>query len=159
MKLWMAPAGLHIEPASQDHVGPMARLHGASFFQGWSETEFAAYVSTPHATPAYVACDGGRKLAGFMVLRLAGEECELLSIVVDRKWRRKGVGRALLEAGMQDVAAMGAAVMFLEVARDNRAALALYERYGFRQVGVRSGYYPEKQGSRTAALVMRRDFN
>ena len=46
--------------------------------------------------------------------------------------------------------------MFLEVAKDNAPALALYERFGFVQVGERAGYYRRADGSRATAIVMRK---
>jgi ribosomal-protein-alanine N-acetyltransferase len=46
--------------------------------------------------------------------------------------------------------------MFLEVAKDNAPALALYERFGFAKVGERTGYYRRADGTRAAAAVMRK---
>lgn len=159
MKLWMAPAGLHIELANSKHVSAMAKLHASSFYHGWSINEFTTYLSAPHATPVYVACDAKNRLAGFMVLSLSGKECELLSINVEKKWRTKGIGNALLSAGIDDLMVSEVVSMFLEVDEANPSALALYARFGFVQVGVRPGYYPQKDGSRAKALVMRADFN
>ena len=48
--------------------------------------------------------------------------------------------------------------MFLEVAADNLAAIALYQATGFAKVGVRKGYYPHPDGAKDA-LVMRRTLN
>jgi [ribosomal protein S18]-alanine N-acetyltransferase len=66
------------------------------------------------------------------------------------------VGRALLSENMRQAANAGANVMFLEVAKDNAAALALYERFGFVEVGERSGYYRRADGTRATAIVMRK---
>ena len=46
--------------------------------------------------------------------------------------------------------------MFLEVAKDNASALALYERFGFVEVGERAGYYHRSDGTRATAIIMRR---
>ena len=46
--------------------------------------------------------------------------------------------------------------MFLEVAKDNASALALYERFGFVKVGERAGYYRRADGTRATAVVMRK---
>ena len=61
-KLWMAPAGLHIEPAELRDADPIARLHAAGFYRGWPRGEFSAYLAEPARTPAYLACDGKRKI-------------------------------------------------------------------------------------------------
>lgn len=155
MRLWMAPAGLHIEPATVGDAGGMAKLHAASFFRGWPAGDFAAYIQDPAVTPAFIACDRKRNLAGFAVLRMAEDEAELLSIAVAPKWRRRGVGRALMDAALADLLHSPARHLFLEVDRTNQSAIALYRRLGFADVGTRKNYYPRADGSAGTALVMR----
>ena len=156
-KFWMAPAGLHIEPAGIRDADPVARLHAAGFYRGWPREEFAAYLADPERTPAYVACDPKRKIFGFAMLRHAGDEVELLTIAADPKRRGKGIGAALLEAGFTDLLMSPARRMFLEVAEDNKPAIALYRRFGFSEIGRRKGYYPRPDGTPATALVMARN--
>ncbi len=158
MKIWLAPAGLHVEPGTIVDAKHLARLHGSAFFHGWSESELAAYISTPHTTPLYVACDARRRIAGFMILQLASEEAELLSIVVAPRWRGKGLGAALLRAGFDDLMNTPIMRMFLEVDEANEPALKLYRQFGFAEVGKRKGYFPLKDGTPATALVMRCEF-
>ena len=155
-KLWPAPQGLHIEPADARDTATITRLHAEGFYRGWPAEEFAAAISG-HDTPIYVACDATRRVAGFIMLRLAADEAEVISIAVDRKWRGKGVGRALLRAALADLMMTAAKRLFLEVAEDNTAATKLYRREGFAEVGKRAGYYPRPDGSPATALVMARD--
>jgi len=157
MKLWMAPAGLHIEPAIAADAHALAQMHAGAFFRGWPEMEMANYITTPDRTPVYVACDAGRRAAGFMVLRLAGNEAELLTIIVDNKKRARGIGAALLSAGFDDLLTCAVSAMFLEVDEANPPALKLYRRFGFKEVGKRRGYYQTKQGAPATALIMRCD--
>ncbi|HHG91064.1 MAG TPA: ribosomal-protein-alanine N-acetyltransferase [Devosia sp.] len=158
MKIWMAPAGLHVEPGLMKDAKNLARLHTAAFFRGWSESELAAYISTPHKTPLYVACNARRHIAGFVVLQLAGDEAELLSIVVAPRWRGRGLGEALLRAGIDDLRTTPVERMFLEVDEANEPAIRLYRRFGFIEVGKRKGYFPLRGGSPATALVMRCEF-
>ncbi len=151
----MAPKGLHVEMAQAHHVRAMTKLHSSSFFHGWSENDFSNYLLKPHANPIYVACDAKQKLAGFMVFGLVKEEAELLSINVAPKWRSNGVAKAILQAGLQDLATIGIFTVFLEVDEANVSAIALYQRFGFSEVGRREGYYSLKDGTRATALVMR----
>ncbi|MCF6325909.1 MAG: ribosomal protein S18-alanine N-acetyltransferase [Devosiaceae bacterium] len=157
MKLWIAPAGLHIKPANGDHVSKLAKIHQRGFFHGWKDNEFSSYLSRPHQTPIYVASDKKDRVAGFMVLRLIKEEAELLTIIVEPKWQGKGVGEALLRAGFDDLLASQTLAMFLEVDSNNEAAKALYHRFGFKQISERPGYYPLKDGTKATAIVMRTD--
>jgi ribosomal-protein-alanine N-acetyltransferase len=155
-KFWMAPKGLHVEPGESRDAEALAKLHAAGFYRGWPREDFAAYLANADM-PAYIACDAKRRIAGFMMLRLAGDECELLTIVVDRKWRGHGIGAALLRAGLDDLLLTPAKRMFLEVDENNAAAVALYKSHGFAVVGTRKGYYPKPDGAPATALVMARD--
>lgn len=157
MKLWMAPGGLHIEPGQQEDAEVLAKLHASGFYRGWPREDFSAYLLAAN-TPAYVACDAKRKkVVGFAMLRLAGDEAELLTIVVDRKWRAKGVGAALLRATLDDLLLSPVRKLFLEVDEQNQPAIKLYRRHGFGEIGKRKGYYPRPDGSAATALVMARD--
>lgn len=156
MKSWMAPGGLHIEPAAIGDAEPISRLHAAGFYRGWPREEFEAFLGG-RDTPVYVAADSRRRICGFMVLRLAADEAELITVAVDRRWRRKGVGRALLRAGLADLMLTRARRLVLEVAEDNAAALRLYRTEGFAEVGRRAGYYARPDGRPATALVMARD--
>ena len=156
MKLWMGPAGLHVEPAQPKDADIVAKLHAHGFYRGWPREDFAAYISG-EGTPLYVACDAKRKIAGFAMLRHLGEEAELITIAVDPKWRKRGVGVALLRAMIDDLLMSPAKKLFLEVAADNVAALKLYGKFGFQKVSERKGYYPRPDGTPATAIVMARD--
>ena len=134
----------------------VAKLHAHGFYRGWPREDFAAYISG-EGTPLYVACDAKRKIAGFAMLRHLGEEAELITIAVDPKWRKRGVGVALLRALIDDLLMSPAKRLFLEVAADNVAALKLYGKFGFQKVSERKGYYPRPDGTPATAIVMARD--
>ncbi|HEY0918176.1 ribosomal protein S18-alanine N-acetyltransferase [Devosia sp.] len=156
LKLWLAPHGLHVEPAVPADADAITRLHAQGFYRGWAREEFAAYIAGQD-TPVYVACDKRRRIAGFAMLRLAADEAELVTIAVDPRWRKKGVGLALMRALFEDLRMTPARRLFLEVAADNAAALRLYGKLGFARVGERRGYYPRPDGAPATALVMARD--
>jgi len=156
IKLWMAPAGLHIEPGKLADAREMARIHALGFYRGWPASEFESFLNDD-TTTVYVACDARRRIAGFALIRVVADESELLTIAVDPKWRGKGVGRALLRAGLDDLMHSPARRMFLEVSEENAPAIKLYQREGFTSISTRKGYYPKADGSQATALVMARD--
>jgi [ribosomal protein S18]-alanine N-acetyltransferase len=139
-----------------DRAQACARLHGQGFAHPWSPEEMAALITSPSTVGAAALDPVSGRLHGFVLSRLAADEAEILTIAVETAHQGKGVGRALLSENLRQAANAGAKTMFLEVAKDNVSALALYERFGFVRVGERAGYYRRADGSRATAVVMRK---
>jgi len=98
-----------------------------------------------------------RPLGGFVLSREAAGEAEILTIGVAEKVARSGLGWRLMQAALREATVRGVETMFLEVEENNVAAVGLYRRLGFEQVARRPAYYAAADGTRSAALVMRRD--
>ena len=137
------------------HVRQCAILHASAFASAWSEAEFESMLLDPK-TIADCATDGkGGAVVGFMISRIIGDEGEILMLAVSERWRRVGVGRALLRQQIEAAAAAGVRSLFLEVAENNSPAVVLYSKFGFRQIGRRNAYYAASDGMRLAALTMK----
>jgi ribosomal-protein-alanine N-acetyltransferase len=139
-----------------DRAQACARLHGQGFAHPWSPEEMAALIASTSTVGAAALDPVSGRLHGFVLSRLAADEAEILTIAVDAAHQGRGVGRALLSENLRQAANARAKAMFLEVAKDNGAALALYERFGFVKVGERAGYYRRADGTRATAIVMRK---
>src|SRR6201992_4147576 len=124
-----------------DRAQACARLHDEGFAHPWSPEEMAGLIASSSTVGAAALDPVSGRLHGFVLSRLAADEAEILTIAVDAAHQGRGVGRGLLSENLRQAANAGAKAMFLEVAEDNAAALALYERFGFVQVGQRPGYY------------------
>jgi ribosomal-protein-alanine N-acetyltransferase len=98
----------------------------------------------------------GRQLIAYAVLMLAAGEGHLLNLSVAAHAQRRGHGRTLLNDVVEAARERNAKVLFLEVRPTNTVGQRLYTRYGFRQIGVRRGYYPARRG-REDALVLALD--
>ena len=134
----------------------------------WSRAAFDPYLATDEAGGAlqakamFLACAnslasvaeagaGGTRIvtveeivgfAAFSAIMTVGAgESTLENMAVAIPWQRQGIGRRLLAAGLLWCRAHASGMMFLEVRKSNRAAVALYERAGFSVVGSRPGYY------------------
>lgn len=83
------------------------------------------------------------RIVGYALFQVAAGEGELLRLVAARECRRRGIGRALLRAGLRRLSSPAPTPCHLEVREDEVAARALYEAEGFRIVGRRRGYYPD----------------
>ena len=93
------------------------------------------------------------ELVGYFVVMTAVDEAHLLNIAISEKRQGLGFGARLLRQAMTTARAGGGALMLLEVRPSNERALTLYRHFGFKQVGVRRGYYPAESG-REDALVL-----
>jgi ribosomal-protein-alanine N-acetyltransferase len=139
-----------LSDASARDAAAIAVLHGKSFQRGWSEDEVEALLIERNVIGHRALA--GKKLAGFILSRLAADEAEILSVAVDRTWQGRGLGRRLLMLHLGRLAGYGAQTVFLEVGETNDPAAKLYLRAGLREVSRRPNYY----GNATA-LILRRD--
>lgn len=139
-------------------VGPaaspaLAALHAAAGHgRAWDEAEFTRLLETPGAF-AFVAPAAGPE--GFVLGWATGEDAEILTIAVVVSARRRGLGRALLDAAAAAARAAGARRLVLEVAADNAPARALYGAARFAQIGVRPRYYETASGAVDALVLAR----
>jgi ribosomal-protein-alanine N-acetyltransferase len=92
-------------------------------------------------------------LIGYCVVMKGLDEAHLLNLSVSASHQRHGYGRMLLSEVMRIASDHAARILFLEVRPGNAPARRLYEASGFRQIGVRRGYYPARDG-REDALVL-----
>lgn len=95
----------------------------------------------------------GGVILGFGVVQVAVGEAHLLNICIDRSRQGKGLGRELLVFLSEAARQAGADTMFLEVRPSNTRAVALYQGFGFNEIGLRRNYYPAPEG-REDALMM-----
>ena len=136
----MIPARIRL--ARPGDLPRLAELERESFPAPWPEADLA-YVLTAPAGLALVAESGNGHLAGYALFLSVLDEAELLRMGVEARARRLGIGRALVEAGLDRLERLGVSRVQLEVRPSNRAAWQLYEALGFRLAGRRRGYYAD----------------
>lgn len=134
----------------------LAALHAPCFpEEPWPADAFAGLLESPGVFGLIGGADPAEAepARGFILGRIAADEAEVLTLAVLPEARRAGLGGRLLTAAFAWSAACGVGTLFLEVAEDNPAALALYRGAGFRAVGQRPNYYRRGAGS-VAAVVL-----
>jgi ribosomal-protein-alanine N-acetyltransferase len=102
----------------------------------------------------YIVARCGDQLVGFAGMWLLVDEAHVTTFATRRAWRRQGIGERLLLALLDLAAARGAHEATLEVRPSNLPARRLYEKYGFKVVGVRTRYYTDNNED---ALIMTTD--
>ncbi len=148
-----------LAPLDATRAHDMAALHALAFAAPWDAKAFAALLDGPGVFALGMeerGVLGAERLCGLILMRAIAGEAEVLTLATTPGRRRRGVARALLDAAQRLAFAHGARKAFLEVAHDNIAAIALYERAGFSRVGRRPGYYARPFGSQADALVLSR---
>jgi len=127
-------------------------IENDSFPHPWSGRHFLDEIESPCGFPVVALSEG--EVAGYLCLKVVLDEAEILDVAVSRSARCLGIGRALVESALSFCRERRVAFLFLEVRAGNAAAQALYRSVGFRQSGVRKGYYHDGED----ALLMQYDF-
>ena len=117
-------------------------IEHACFPRGWSCTHFLAELASERACCVVAEQDG--QVAGYLCLTVLLDEAEILNVAVDPARQRCGIGNALLQWACDQAIWQGATVLRLEVRATSTPAIALYQRWGFRQTGLRKAYYEDK---------------
>jgi len=149
-----------IVPLETDDLPQAAAIHRLRFASPWSDGELHSLLvqDTVFGFVARQSNAHGRPLTGgFVLSRVAAGEAEILTIGVDPRFARVGLGWRLMRAALREARDQAAEAVFLEVDETNVAAIGLYRKLGFVDVGKRRAYYQGAGGTRTAALVMRLD--
>jgi [ribosomal protein S18]-alanine N-acetyltransferase len=128
-------------------VNAEATLH----FMPWTRQNFVDAFAAGYS--AWVWVNEGTP-AGYAVMFVVLDEAHLLDFSVLPSFQGQGLGRTMMQHLWQVCREQGALQMFLEVRPSNKAALALYRRMGFAEIGRRKQYYPAPEG-REDALVMK----
>lgn len=139
-------------PMAERDLDEVTAIESAVYSHPWTRGNFADSLRAQYQ--CWIWRLGG-ELVGYFVLLVAAGEAHLLNLSVAAAWQRKGHGGALLVEALRIARERGARHVFLEVRPSNPGAIALYERFGFRRIALRRGYYPAAHG-REDALVLSR---
>ena len=90
-------------------------------------------------------------IIAYAIVSVGGGEAELLNLGVNPAYQRRGIGEGFLNEILTNLKTQ-AETVFLEVRMSNTAAIALYEKLGFNQAGIRPHYYPAAKGREDALL-------
>ncbi len=136
----------------------LSEIHSVAFAHTWSGEDFAALLADRGVFAVGLRRQtvvSGPRLVAFVLVRVAADEAEILTIAVRPVYRRRGYGRMLMDEALRRLHRAGASHCFLEVDRGNAAALALYRSLGFQVTGERRNYYQSGSSDDGTALVMR----
>ncbi|HYP73907.1 MAG TPA: ribosomal protein S18-alanine N-acetyltransferase [Microbacterium sp.] len=137
-----------------DLAAIMAIENAAFPADAWSEAMMAEELASPHSH--YLVAERGGRIEGYAGLRAptGANDGDIQTIALAETARRRGTGRALLAALLEQASLRGVRNVFLDVRADNPVAQKLYTSEGFREIGTRLNYYAAEG---VDAIVMQLD--
>jgi len=141
---------ISIRQAKLYDVPAMARIERDSFDAPWSADEISRDVTAGGNVYVAVAMAGDER-AGYGEIRTVAGEAQVYNIAIAPEFRREGIGEALLRHLIDKADEDGCSLVTLEVRSSNAAAMELYKKLGFHEVGRRRGYYAK--GGEDAVLM------
>lgn len=130
---------IEIVAMTQAHTAQVAELEKVCFSQPWSESMIASELSNPLSH--WIVALNEARVVGYMGIQAVLDEADVMNVAVAPQFRRQGIARRLIEQMTDDLLEKGVVSLTLEVRASNTAAISLYEKQGFTQVGCRKNYY------------------
>lgn len=131
-----------IRSASLNDVPAILAIEGqAASAAHWTSAQYSKLVNDGVVLVAECAREDSGKLCGFICAQIVAGEWEIENVVVATEFLRRGIASELMAAFMQRAREERASAVLLEVREANLAARRLYEKHGFREVGLRRLYY------------------
>ncbi|CAN5557443.1 hypothetical protein BH24CHL9_BH24CHL9_07440 [soil metagenome] len=154
------PLKVRVEPMQVEDIPAVHAIEQVSFPVPWPTYAFRQELEA-NRMARYLVVRAHSQVVAYGGMWLMVDEAHVTTFAVLPAWRRLGIGGRLLLEMLQLAAALGASVVTLEVRLSNVAARRLYQRFGFRPVGVRPRYYSDNgedalimttEGLETAAM-------
>ena len=146
----MSDAVLLIRPMAIDDLATVQHIERTSFSTPWPPQAYRQELETNRLAHYLVAQLGG-EVVGYGGIWIMVDEAHVTTFAVHPAYRRRRIGERLLLALLDLSVDRGAREATLEVRLSNVGARRLYEKYGFRPVGIRPRYYSDNQED---ALIM-----
>ena len=140
-----------LAPMTLDSLDAVMAIEQSAYGHPWSRGNFRDSLNPLFDAQCLWLED---ELLGYFLAMRGFEEMHLLNITVAPARQGQGWAHMMLDALVLMSRQEGAQWLWLEVRQSNLRALAVYERYGFRQVSIRKDYYPADRQQREHAVVM-----
>ena len=138
---------------SREHVAQVSRLEKACFSMPWSENAIMHELDNPLSL--WIVALESERVVGYVGSQSVLGEADMMNLAVDDAYRRCGVGQNLVEILIDKLRSNNVHCLTLEVRDSNIAAIGLYYKLGFAEVGRRPNYYANP---REDALILRKEW-
>ncbi|ABS39769.1 MULTISPECIES: ribosomal protein S18-alanine N-acetyltransferase [Clostridium] len=138
-------------PFSLEHIDGVMEIDNLSFSVPWSRNSYETELKNKFAKYIVVLNKETNKVLGFSGMWLIIDECHITNIAVHPNYRGLGIGNILMNEIIDICKEHNLTGITLEVRESNTAAKNLYYKYGFKDSGIRKGYYADNNEN---ALLM-----
>ena len=121
------------------HLRAIMRIENQVYPRPWTIGVFTSELLARDR--CYVVAKVGSTLVGYGGMLCSLDDAHITNVAVDPAWHRHKIGTRLLAALAQQARAEGRKNLTLEVRVSNKAAQAMYQRFGFAPAGIRQRYY------------------
>lgn len=146
-------SAMRMRPMQHNDLASIMVIENQAYPHPWTTGNFKDSLAAGYVGEVLV--DQG-VMVGYLVWMRVVDEAHLLNFTIAPARHRRGLGQWMLMKWMDGLRTLGIERVLLEVRPSNRAALRLYQRNGFDEIGMRKGYYPDNDGQREDALVLAR---
>ena len=135
------------------HVSQVAALEKICFADPWSEMSIASELQNLWSYWLVAVSDD--RVVGYIGSQSSIDEADVMNVAVHPEYRRQGIAEGLICTLVEELKNRGIHALLLEVRASNAPAIALYEKLGFQQVGLRKNYY---RNPKEDALILRKEW-
>ncbi len=134
---------LSLEPMALSDIAAVVAIEQAAYGHHWLPRDYHHELTKNEYAHYFVLKNEFSAPIGLAGLWLLAGEAHIITVAIQPSWQRLGLGEQLLIHLLAVAKELAATVATLEVRRSNHAAIALYQKYGFAEVGCRRGYYDD----------------
>ena len=123
----------------REDISALVDIEREAFSTPFKEKDFLDILES-EISNVLVAKIGGL-VVGYVSFTIIIDECQIINFATKEEFKRQGVGKRVMEALIEHGKAKGVTKYFLEVRVSNEAAISLYKKYGFVEVGISKGHF------------------
>ena len=140
----------YIKDCIKENIDTVYEIDKTSSSYNWTKSMFLEELENKNSSFKVLFLNN--TIAGYIIYHIVLDEAEILNIVIDNTFKKKNLGKYLLEQTLNNLAKQNIKTVFLEVGEKNIPAINLYLKFGFEQYGIRKEYYKNKEH----ALLMKK---
>ncbi|MDG2186962.1 MAG: ribosomal protein S18-alanine N-acetyltransferase [Hyphomicrobiales bacterium] len=130
---------LNYREVRYDEIDKVTHIIKSGYHKDWGREFFYKMIDNENYILNIIKLNN--KIIGFVAMQIAIDECDIIMIIIDKKYRGNGYSNYLIEETLRFLMVFGIKKIFLDVAKNNYPAIHLYEKFGFEKTNERPAYY------------------